>query len=324
MLTELQKFNQQGAEIQPSQWKLRAAEAGGGSVNHCVWGNKLITDIGAKLFNHYLISKNILYLSDFVDLAGEVLSYEVFIALNHISNHELPSSEYLKIKMAIRRYNNPRDISKNIAQMELGTTVDFFLTPNVKLNGKMIRSRMTGPTDPGDLTQLKTWGSDLSASDIDWSEILASMYKSLTNNFKLLQFQYKLIMRISTCRYMRFKMQIDRDSPNCGLCHGPIESLPHIYLHCPMTIQFVGSIVDFITTHIDVTYNDPHKLFFITCSHNNQLINYINLTAKWYISRQFQNKWPLYWDGFRKSVKMFLHGEKRAIAQKIKQYMQLG
>ena len=54
------------------------------------------------------------------------------------------------------------------------------------------------------------------------------------------------------------------------------------------------------------------------------MINYINLTAKWYIGRQFQNSWSLNWEGYRKSVKMFLIGEKPSIANKIKQYMQLG
>ena len=56
---------------------------------------------------------------------------------------------------------------------------------------------------------------------------------------------HKLIMRISTCRYMRYKMQIDRESPNCSLCNGPLESLPHIYLHCPVTLRFIGLINNF-------------------------------------------------------------------------------
>ena len=149
------------------------------------------------------------------------------------------------------------------------------------------------------------------------------MYKNLTNSYKLLQFQYKLLMRISTCRYMRYKMHIERDSPNCSACNGPIESLAHIFVQCPISTQFITLINGFIRTHIDSNYSDPSRRYLITCSHDNQLINYINLTAKWYISRQYQNKWSLNSDGYKNKVKIFLYGEKRAISTNIKQYMQL-
>ena len=76
-----------------------------------------------------------------------------------------------------------------------------------------------------------------------------------------------------------------------------------------------------INEKIDITYVDPTKSLFITCSHTNQIINYINLTAKWYISRQFQNKQPLLWEGYFKHIKLFLHGEKPTIARKMKELM---
>ena len=211
-----------------------------------------------------------------------------------------------------------------IAHVDHGTTVKFFLNPRMQINGRAIRSRTHCFSDPGDILPLKSWASDLAVNNIDWTKVLSNMYKNLSNNFRLLQFQYKLLMRISTCRYMRYKMHIDRESPNCSLCHGSLESLPHIFIDCPTTTRFVTLINGFITANIDTDYRDPDRTYFITCSHENQVINFINLTAKWYISRQFQNKWSLIWDGYRKSVKMFLYGEKRAISTAMKQYMQFG
>ena len=41
-----------------------------------VWGNRLITDIGSILWVPNLINYNIDYLSDFVNLEGEVMSYK--------------------------------------------------------------------------------------------------------------------------------------------------------------------------------------------------------------------------------------------------------
>ena len=39
------------------------------------------------------------------------------------------------------------------------------------------------------------------------------------------------------------------------------------------------------------------------CNHANPLVNYINLTAKWYISRNFQQSKPLIWDEFVRYTK---------------------
>ena len=61
------------------EWKNKSAEASGGTVDHCIWNNSFITDIGSKFWNALLISKNIMYLSQFVNENGEVMSYEQFI-----------------------------------------------------------------------------------------------------------------------------------------------------------------------------------------------------------------------------------------------------
>ena len=83
---------------------------------------------------------------------------------------------------------------------------------------------------------------------------------------------------------------LDTESPACSNCDYPVESLAHIFISCPTTCRFIDKIKKLIHDKIDNTYTDPSKSLFNTCSHSNQIINYINLTAKWYISRQFQKK----------------------------------
>ena len=72
------------------------------SKNICVWKNPSITDMGRKLDNKLLIDNNILYLSDFIDSEGNVLPYLLFRYKFGISN-ELKTTDYLNIKLAIRR-----------------------------------------------------------------------------------------------------------------------------------------------------------------------------------------------------------------------------
>ena len=61
---------------------------------------------------------------------------------------------------------------------------------------------------------LKARGRDLGFVNIGWKGVFKVMYGGFTRNFKL-QFVCKLLMRISTCRFIRFKTKIDIESPNC-------------------------------------------------------------------------------------------------------------
>ena len=64
------------------EWKDRTSIATKKCINHCIWGNNLITDIGSKLWLSNLIECNVNYLTDFVDSNGSVLSYEEFCKKN--------------------------------------------------------------------------------------------------------------------------------------------------------------------------------------------------------------------------------------------------
>ena len=74
--------------------------------------------------------------------------------------------------------------------------------------------------------------------------------------------------------------------------------------------MFINSLNNFIRTDIDSEYSDRDRYFLLTCAHDNQCVNFINMAGKWFISRQFHRSENLMWDLFLKFVRSFLIGEK--------------
>ena len=112
---------------------------------------------------------------------------------------------------------------------------------------------------------------------------------------------------------MRFKMSIVRDNPICCNCKLNLETLTHIFLNCPHTKSFIILLRSFILLKIDPTYRDQNCKYFITVNHSKQIINYLNMIAKLYISRQFQNEQPLAWDSFKRLIGLVMVGERECI-----------
>ena len=112
---------------------------------------------------------------------------------------------------------------------------------------------------------------------------------------------------------MRVKMGFSHSTPMCSLCNSHLETLPHIFLKCSHTLNFRSVLQDFICTKIDANYCDLKSVHFIISNHNNKVINYVNIAAKWYISKQFQSCQPLLWVGFKKSLRLALNGEKLSL-----------
>ena len=292
-------------------WKEAAAKRYGGSVNHCVWNNRLITDVGAKLMNENLISKSIMYLSDFLSEEKSVLDYSSFLVRWNLTSSDITPIQYVNIKMAIRRYDCPSINSKSIELLEATINITFISSRNI-LPSKLFREAIRPPGNAEDLAPLKDWKRILGRYRIDWAAILSNNYRNISNNFKLVQFQYKLLMKLSTSKLMRHKMGIE---PTNGLCRHctQLESLQHIFMNCVHSTRFIKLLNRYITVHFDTTYSDNLRYYFLTCDHSNTSINFLNLVAKWYISREFQNSRDLRWDSYCKFVKIFMTGEREIV-----------
>ena len=72
-------------------------------INHCIWGNSSIREMGSKLWLTKLIDNNINYISEFVNSEGEVMSYHEFctVTLDRCW-HIITKRDYVDLKMAIR------------------------------------------------------------------------------------------------------------------------------------------------------------------------------------------------------------------------------
>ena len=92
-----------------TEWKISSANAALGSIDHCVWSNPAITDIGSKLWNKHLIDKGIFYISDFLSIdQSTLLNYDMFINKWELTpNTTISKTDYCNIIMGIRRYNCP-------------------------------------------------------------------------------------------------------------------------------------------------------------------------------------------------------------------------
>ena len=161
-----------------------------------------------------------------------------------------------------------------------------------------------------EIPALKAWTRDLAVESINWELVFKTLYGTFTNNFKIIQFQFKLLHRVSTCRYMRYRMNIDRQTGNCYNCNTVLETLMHIYIECPITNLFVARVNRLIKGKIDPSNSDDTKIFYLTCSHTNPTINFLWAIAKYYISRNFQNKKNFHWVAFMNFTKLSLIGEK--------------
>ena len=293
------------------KWREMAGQSSNKCVDYCIWGNFRIKDIGSKLWVTKLIDNNINYISEFVNKSGEVMSYEEFCVLTLDRCWKIISKrEYLDLKMAIRRFSNPNNPLKDLRNIDPKLSLKFFtdtLTGNFKASN--IRKYYHKTADIMNIVPLKSWTNDLGVGNVDWKYVFKNMYGGFTKNVKLLQFQYKLLLRISTCRYMRYKMKIDSDSPNCIYCNSQVETLPHIFLECTKTIYLRSYLESCIVDKFLNDYEDPKKVYYITCSHENPAINYIWATFKLYLSRCFQlNKEPSF-RSYNNYVNSILHGE---------------
>ena len=245
------------------------------------------------------------------------MTYSQFRDRWNISSGELSPLDYANIKLAIRRFDCPDTDSKNIKLIDTEISLSFLFQTRSnnlrKIRSKEIRDKMVSRASPDIIPPIVQWSRELNRN-VDWIDVFTNLFYTLTNNFKLIQFHYKLWHRISTCRYMRHKMKIDLESPLCSLCEEEIETLDHIFLHCKHTTEFIERVNQFINSKIDRAYRDTNLYYRITLAHTDNRINFFNAVANWFISKKFQSKSPLIFPAFINEVKLSLLGEKVSIS----------
>ena len=64
-------------------------------------------------------------------------------------------------------------------------------------------------------------------------------------------------------------------------------------------------------------YSDDNRYLFICCNHENDIINFLNMAGKWFVSRCFQKEETPTWIHFTRLVNKLLCGEKRVIKERL-------
>ena len=132
----------------------------------------------------------------------------------------------------------------------------------------------------------KKWEADLSLilDTLTWKNIYRICFYSLKDNF-LIWFQYKIIYRLIATNRHLFKMKQSENSV-CRLCHESEETIIHLFVFCPKSNEFWGSIKSsiFQNTNKNFVCSPSHIIFGVwedVCSDNS--VNIITITGKYYI-----------------------------------------
>ena len=134
------------------EWKVRVVTARDGCMNHVVWANNKITDIGSRIWNKKLISRDILYISDFINNDNSLMTYSQFRNKWNLDITDISSKAYVEIKMALRNFNCPSVAQRNITQINKEVCLYFFKDArgNIKnsISGRLIRNEMHKTRSP--------------------------------------------------------------------------------------------------------------------------------------------------------------------------------
>ena len=218
------------------------------------------------------------------------------------------------MKLALKRFNTPTITTKSLNNIDKNVGIRFFINASDEAtprSSKEIRCCMISDEDPSSHLQMTTWNQYF--PDVvhnAWKSVFLHLIKA-SNNFILIQHHYKILYRIATSRYLRFKMKID-NNPHCQKC-GELETLEHIYIYCPYSLQFIEKIHTFIISNLDSNFTDHEHVIRFGCSNANGAVNFLHLTCNWYIGRQYQKGKDLHWESYVRFSKQFLIGEKQSI-----------
>ena len=159
------------------EWKVRVVTARDGCMNHVVWANNKITDIGSRIWNKKLISRDILYISDFINNDNSLMTYSQFRKKWNLDITDISSKAYVDIKMALLNFNCPSVAQRNITQINKEVCLCFFKDArgNIKnsISGRLIRNEMHKTRSPDCLSNVCCSETTV---DTKQSEICNSIY----------------------------------------------------------------------------------------------------------------------------------------------------
>ena len=271
------------------------------TINEIIWCNKFVSGSQNTIWNSYLINNNILFISDFIDISGNILSYDQFMSkYSHIEALSFSKSDYLPIRMTLKCFHNPNNPIKSISNVDHNPGLPPFSIKTDKvmtLSSKALRANTIIDKNSVLLSPVIKWDVSI-AVETDWNKTFKYLYTT-SKNFKLVQHHFKVLSRIATNRYMRHKMKLE-SSPICSKCgsnSNSLETLEHIYTRCRDSTEFMSRVGDWIREEVDPLFSNtgfPN----ITLMNENKIVRLRLLIANWYLGQKYQYKTVIIWAQF--------------------------
>ena len=172
---------------------------------------------------------------------------------------------YLMIKMGIKRAY-PGQKLKQINK-DLKASILLNKKGETKGSGEIRTSILYNRVEFRDINPCVKWVTYFQA-DIPWVELFETLYMTTGTN-KLLEFQYKLIHRVATSRYMRKKMKIVT-TDLCHLCGISIETIEHQQFNCTYTKIFRNKLEARLKSAFP-NLSDQQEIDFVVCINNKNM-----------------------------------------------------
>ena len=266
-------------------------------ANQVIWNNQFICIESKSIYNSRLIDLGIVRIGDLYDIRGEFKSNKepLYSTLS-------PVEHFLLFSLFNAFPEEWRKILKKNKNSISSETYDLIQTDfNLRIQGKKVNLQNLKSKSLYDSfvskissipTAQKKYNEAFSthASQLDWEKIYLLPFKT-TLDTKLREFQYKILNRILYTNKMLFKFK-KVDSPLCDFCEKELETIEHLFFHCPKVCMFWDDLKVLLNSvNITVRFDIKDVLFGILDKDNiSILVNYILLESKYFIYRCKLNK----------------------------------
>lgn len=251
------------------------------SVN-IFYNSNIRKDFKPIIYTKY-IEKNITMIHDLMDVHGNLLKYENFIARYDVDSNFL---EYNSLISSVKSYQ----------KKVLGLDVCPFQNlnrPKMSYNLKSILKDEKGckeiygvlkRTDIHPKAQTKYANLNYNISELEWRNYYILPFK-ITKNTTSQWFQYRILHRILATNSFLYKINYV-DSDKCTFCNNEVETLEHLFYDCYKVYELWESIQRWIFNTKNEQIELSKKVILLGYTDKqNKVLNWLILNIKQYIYR---------------------------------------
>jgi len=249
-----------------------------------LWNNKYIKIDSKSLFNKKLYENGLIFINDLIEDNGNVITYDRLIQKfgNNITQYRYICLVHAIPKRWRTMLKKDHTININPKEETVFIKINKSMKPITVLKSKQVYWFLN--LENIELPScIKKWFDKylIEFSPLQWKKIF-TLSKSLTNNTKLIEFQFKIIHRVyaSNSYVSNFDNTV---SKTCILCNVD-NNIPHLFVDCIKVKLFWENLKAWLNIVEGKTI--PVKtvdIIFGIITGSSKGINFCILQAKWYI-----------------------------------------